>query len=452
MSESSFFDIADDFDEKVIKSKELREQRNVKQKLYASEEVLSNFTNMSFDLEKEKELVIADLNFLKSLSVEESTFRKKWEEMSLMTSDTLIYARQAKALIWSPTDIDDEELTVKEISELRPIVVTVKTEEQEKLWTTLRYFCSTAEFNQAPGRFIKFLMMDEVSGKVLGITSIASDVISITDRDVHLGWTLDDKLKHRMLRYSAIGTTIVPTQPFGSNFLGGKLVAALVTSGVVRNEWENQEKGESSRCRLVGMTTTSLYGNKIVTNEKGEQVKKGGLSMYSSLPWWKEVGLSKGKIPLKPSEKTYETWHHWLKQHKAEEYNVAMTQEAGISGPVTGAKMRVLSMIFKQVGIKQSDFVHGFERGVYYSCFYENTKEFLQRKITEDQLIMKPLFKEDTKAILDWWKPKAIKRYQKLKADGRLSRSKLFYGDMIREKGLITYEEAKKEYCAAVGR
>jgi hypothetical protein len=125
-----------------------------------------------------------------------------------------------------------------------------------------------------------------------------------------------------------------------------------------------------------------------------------------------------------------------------------MTQKAGVSGPVTGAKMRVLNMIFAAVGVKQSDYVHGFERGVYYSCFYENTKEFLCRKITEEQLVLKPLFKEDTNAILAWWKPKAIERYKKLKSEGRLNPEKLFYYEMTG----MDYTEAKAKFFDAVGR
>jgi hypothetical protein len=93
-------------------------------------------------------------------------------------------------------------------------------------------------------------------------------------------------------------------------------------------------------------------------------------------------------IPIKPYEKGYYDWHQWLKQSKEfrDKYITAMTQKENVSGPVTGAKMRVLSMIFQACQIKQSDYCHGFTRGVYYSCFYENTKEFLQRKITEAEL------------------------------------------------------------------
>ena len=95
----------------------------------------------------------------------------------------------------------------------------------------------------------------------------------------------------------------------------------------------------------------------------------------------------------------YMTLSQWLKENKTQQYNEAMTQKEGISGPVTGAKTRVINMIFQTLGIKAKDYTHGYERGVYYSAFYENTKEFLQSKITEKDLKMKELFKKDVHGV-----------------------------------------------------
>ena len=48
--------------------------------------------------------------------------------------------------------------------------------------------------------------------------------------------------------------SIIPIQPFGYNFLGGKLML-MITSDVIRKSWEDKY-GDI----LVGMSTTSLYG------------------------------------------------------------------------------------------------------------------------------------------------------------------------------------------------
>jgi hypothetical protein len=221
---------------------------------------------------------------------------------------------------------------------------------------------------------------------------------------------------------------IAATQPFGSNFLGGKLMAAMLTTSIVRDEYYKRYKDV-----LVGMTTTSLYGAE---------------SMYNGIKWWKSVGVSAGKIYLQPSPDVYDRWHDWLKKNRPDIYSEKMTQKEGISGPVTSAKMRVINMIFKETKIKASDYHHGYQRGCYYSCFYENGFDFLRGEIDETKLVMKHLFKADVQAVLDWWKPKAIKRYLKLKAENRLNDEKLFYSNV---KGM-KYEDAKKSFFGAVGR
>jgi hypothetical protein len=382
-----------------------------------------------FDFEAEKKKFVENMNFLKSMSVEEATFYKKYEEVQSYRN-FISKSAVIKAKIWAPTDIDNEELTLKELDALNPTIIHAETEEQEFAWLMLRVFCHTMEFTQTPGRFLRFLITDgnAEDPRYLGAVSVSSDVITISDRDNYIGWTPENKLEHKKLVHSAIGSCIMSTQPFGYNFLGGKLIACLVTSSVVRDVWKKLYNQT-----LVGMTTTSLYGS---------------YSMYNSLKWWHKCGSSAGKIPIKPDDNVYKIWHDWIKENRGVEYEKKMTQKDNVSGPVTGAKQRVISMIFQTLGLKVQDYVHGYERGVYYSPFYTNTKDFLCNKITEDQLVMKPLFENDTKAILDWWKPKAKERYLKLKAEKNLKNDVLFYNRMIG----MTYMEAKNNFFNEVGR
>ena len=383
-----------------------------------------------FEFELEKSKFIKNIDYLKSMSAEEQTFYKKWVEVQTY-KDYLNKSGVVKAKIWTPTDITNVDLTIKELENLNPTIVHVTAgSPYEHDWLMLRLFCHTMEYAQTPGRFIKLLITDGNmdNPRYLGAVSISSDVIVITDRDDYIGWTADNKLKDKRLVHSAIGSCIMSTQPFGYNFLGGKLVAALITTSKTREIWKKLYDEE-----LVGMTTTSLYGS---------------YSMYNSLKWWHKCGSSTGKMMIKPDDSVYEVWHQWIKDNRTEQYNKAMTQKEGVSGPVTGAKTRVINMIFQTLGIKSSDYTHGYERGVYYSCFYENTKEFLQNKITEKDLKLKELFKKDVQGVLDWWKPKAIERYKKLHGEGNIKSDILYYNKMIG----ITYDEAKSKFFNEVGR
>jgi hypothetical protein len=170
--------------------------------------------------------------------------------------------------------------------------------------------------------------------------------------------------------------------------------------------------------------------------------------MYNNIKWWHKCGSSAGKILIKPDQCCYDIWHKWLKENRTEEYVKAMTQKDGVSGPVTAAKLRILSMIMQSCELKQKDYVHGYERGVYYSNFYENTRNFLRNEISESELKIKPLVDEDVTGILNWWKPKAINRYRKLHSEKNLNSEVLFYDRMID----MSYETAKSEFFSDVGR
>lgn len=383
-----------------------------------------------FEFELEKRKFIKNIDYLKSMSAEEQTFYKKYIEVQGY-SKMLNKSGVTKAKIWTPTDINDVSKTISEIEQLNPTIVHVEPGSRyEQDWLMLRVFCHTMEYAQTPGRFIKILITDgnEDNPRYLGAVSISSDVITITDRDKYIGWTPDNKLNDKRLVHSAIGSCIMSTQPFGYNFLGGKLVAALITTKATRDIWKKLYDET-----LVGMTTTSLYGS---------------YSMYNSLKWWHKCGSSTGKMMIKPDDSVYDIWHQWLKDNKKDIYDKAMTQKDGVSGPVTGAKTRVINMIFQTLGIKSSDYTHGYERGVYYSAFYENTKEFLQNKIKEEDLKLKELFSKDKQGVLEWWKPKAIERYKKLQTEGNIKSDILYYNKMIG----MTYDEAKLNFFNEVGR
>ena len=387
------------------------------------------FDAVEFDYEFEKKRFMDNMCFLKNMDVHEQTFYKKWYEVQSYR-DFISRSFITKAKIWVPTDILDEKLTISEIESINPVIELINGTNLENDWLMLRLFGHTMEFSQTPGRFLKFIVhTGGEDKKYLGAVSISSDVISITDRDNYIGWSKDDRLVgNKRINNSAIGSCIMSTQPFGYNFLGGKLVACLVTTDSIRKIWKEQYNQV-----LAGMTTTSLYGS---------------YSMYNSLKWWHKCGTSAGKIPIKPDDEIYEVWHHWIQKNKPDKYKSMMEQKEGVSGPVTGAKQRVINSIFSELKIKSADYVHGFERGTYYSSFYDNTREFLCNKIDEKSLVMKDLFKSDVTGILNWWKPKAIERYKKLAASKSLKTDVLFYNDMINMK----YELARKKYLNEVGR
>ena len=384
------------------------------------------FGEAEFDYELEKQKFIDNMDFLKSMSVQEQTLYKKWQEfnkdeklMSQITSLDVISNQ-----LWKPTDINNLEQTIQEINDMEPIVEY--TQDNAK-WTLLRQGISSMEFVANPGRNIKFYVKDKVSNKYLGVICMGSDVTSLGSRDEYIGWTRDNKFKDGKLNHTAIGTSIIATQPLGYNFLGGKLVSALVTCSTIRDKWQ-----EMYNETLVGATTTALYGIH---------------SQYNGIPHWKTLGETKGKISIKPDDSAYDVWHQWLKDNKTEKYHKLVELRPN-GQPQTGIKQKIIQMIYQELGIKRAKYEHGFKRGAYYADIYENGRPFLRNEINEDELVMKEKYKLDYDRIINWWKPKAIRRYEKLHKENRLKPEQLFYSDIIG----MSWEETKEKYLGDIGR
>jgi hypothetical protein len=391
-----------------------------------------------FDFDVEKQKLIENMDYLMTMSVQEQTLYKKWVELQ---EPTMI---QAKAQIasyydsqWKPTDINNKELTIKEIESLDPYVEIVEDPKESTKWAAVRRMIHTMDFTANPGRNVKINVKDRVSGKLLGQISLASDVTAMGVRDNFIGWTKDNKFVDGKLNNTTIASTIVCTQPLGYNFLGGKLIAMMTTTPEVRAYWKEKYKNV-----LIAVGTTSLYGIH---------------SQYNGIPLFKTLGESAGKISLKPDDKFYDPWHQWIKENHADWYAENITEERARNGanmgydrngPVSGIKQKILGKIFKECGIKATEYHHGFKRGVYFAMMYENGNEFLRNEITEDKLIIKDKFKQGTEYINKWWKKHAISRYTKLHDEGRIKPEHLFYIDAIG----ISWEEMKAKYLSEVGR
>ena len=384
--------------------------------------MINNFFDIKddFNFETEKQNFVQNLDMLKSMSVQESTLYKKWQEFNKDEYKMRTKAHKfdiIKSKLWKPTDIMNYDLTVKEIEAIEPIVEFTKDAET---WTIVRKLIHTMDWNANPGRNQKYYVKDKNTGKILGLISLGSDVTTIKVRDDYIGWKKDDKFVEHKLNNTAIASTIVCVQPLGFNMLGGKLIAALTTCSDVRNQWKKDYDDT-----LVGVTTTSLYG---------------AHSQYNGIPHWKTLGESAGKIMIKPDDSVYLVWNKWLKENHPEEHLKAIS--------ATGPKQNVINRIFKHLGIKGKDYEHGFKRGVFFANMYENGLEYLRNEITDKDLVMKQKYVLDYDRINSWWKPKAIRRYVKLYDDNRIKPEVLFYGDIVGK----TWKETKEQYIGEVGR
>jgi hypothetical protein len=394
----------------------------------------------TFSYDKSRSELIYNLDTILGMSVEEQTLYKKWIELNqdLHSSfQNLPALAKHYDTIWKPTDIMNKELTISEINNIQPVIQIVEDSDEASKWSDVRRMIHTMEFQANPGRNVKIYVKDRDSGNLLGLISLGSDITSLGVRDNYIGWTKEDKFTNGKLNNTTIATSIVSTQPFGYNFLGGKLIAALTTAPEIREYWKRKYDNI-----LIGVGTTSLYGIH---------------SMYNGIPHFKTLGESKGKISIKPDDKYYDVWHQWLKDTHADWYEENITNERirngqnmGLetTGPVSGIKQKILTKIFRELGIKADAYHHGFQRGVYYANLYENGNEYLCSKIDENDLVLKKKFMQGIDYTMQWWKPKAINRYLKLHSENKLKPETLFYYDVVG----MSWERCKEKYLGEVGR
>jgi len=348
-------------------------------------------SNIENGVDKRDELV-NHLDNLKKLDEREIVQYRKYKEIqSLDVNQQLVDDLEQE--LWSPQDIFNKEQTINEIKNIKPVIEVSNGDE----FDIFRMKIHSMEWVRSPGRLITLLVRNKSDSKLLGVLTIASDMLSVENRDSYIGWGERERL--RGLKHLAVVSSCVATQPLGFNFLGGKLLATLSTSKIVRDLWK-EKYGDT----LVGLTTTSLFGQ---------------FSMYNSTKVWKSLGETKGTVLLKPDDNYYDYWKDWLKENYVEEYEHATSK----SSP----KQNVLNLIFKYLGIDKKRYMSEHRKGLYFADIYNNGREFLCDEISETDLIVNDRFDSD---LLEWWQTKAIKRYTKLHDEGRLDENTLWYDDL----------------------
>ena len=287
--------------------------------------------------------------------------------------------------------------------------------------------------NSNIGRNLFYTIVDEPTGKYLGVICISSDFLDLTPRDNAIGWSRDVKTQQGMINHTAIGSTIVPLQPLGFNYMGGKLLALLCLDDQVQKDWHDRY-GDP----LVAVTTTSLYGN----------TKSNGLSQYDGLEHWNKMGFSSGSVAFEPSRATKKIVFDWIKENYPRKYfewwNAKNTQGLPLK---RDHKNRSLNFAYSKLQIPKELIRTEHQRGIYFAPLYNDTYDFLRKEKPFRDLTKS--FDTSTEALTKIWKEKYAKgRISMLKKKNTVSFETLFYDDLI----YLSWEETKAKYLPQVGR
>jgi len=277
----------------------------------------------------------------------------------------------------------------------------------QKFYTNLLMAVSSHNNEQnIPGRELKWVIYEETTNKVVGFIRFGSPTINSKPRNLWLGKQPDLTIFNR---HAAMGFVIVPSQPFGYNYLGGKLLALLCCSHYAR-----EVLNESFQKEIALFETTSLYGS---TTDA---------SQYDGLkPFMRYKGLTESKfLPLLHDD----VFHKLHDRFTYLNNNTPLTDNKASSKKMK-RQTKMISII--KNSLQDKDKLDEFnsvidaafsltqKKRFYISDYgYENVREVIlgeQAELRKGQNWDK-FYLEN---IISWWKKKATKRYEKLKEEGR---------------------------------
>ena len=280
----------------------------------------------------------------------------------------------------------------------------------QETWETLLNITSS-HINISPvGRQIRLAVKEKNTGKFVGFIRLGSPVINMKPRNEMLGqvFTQKPEWSKRFNGSSMMGFVIVPAQPFGFNYLGGKLLAGICTSHEVR-EIVNKKYGMN----LCLFETTSLYGSSKT------------VSQYDGMkPYIRYKGLTDSDFIPMMHGKPYEDLRNFV------EDKVGDIVDEDVSSKKLKTTMRIIALT--KAALKDQPEAAAFletidnakkltEQKRYYISDYgfKNMVDYVNCKT--DMLIPGENYeKHNLVNLIEWWRKKACNRYETLYNENRL--------------------------------
>ena len=264
----------------------------------------------------------------------------------------------------------------------------------------------------SPGRNIKLAVLEKKTNKWVGFIRIGSPTIMMKPRNELLGCVITNETAttKSFNNAAAMGFVIVPAQPFGYNYLGGKLLAAICCSHEVR-EMINAKYGMN----MCLFETTSLYGT------------SKAISQYDGMkPYLRFKGVTESDFLPMMHGKPYDDLKDYMekinggsfvpedassRKLKISSTIVAMTKSA--LKPHKEDYDRFMATITKAKALTEQKRYYVSDYGI------ANFKDIVLGKT--DKIVQNENFdKHHLANITEWWKNKASNRFISLKNENRV--------------------------------
>jgi hypothetical protein len=249
---------------------------------------------------------------------------------------------------------------------ISPRLIEVKRRSVEELlfrYATLHW---SIPVSSGYGRRLRFLVIDDNNGKLIGLIGLGDPVFSLGPRDSWIGWTPDDRKERIGHLMDAFVLGAVPPYSF---LLCGKLVAMLTASETVRSVFLRKYGGVCSVIRqkihdgrLALITTTSALGRSSIYN----RLRIGKRYVFQS------VGFTRGSGEFHFSNGLYEDIVTYAEAH------CKPTAKQGRWGSGFRNRREVLKKCLPALGLSSDWLYHGIKREVFVNPLACNTQGFLK--------------------------------------------------------------------------
>jgi hypothetical protein len=295
--------------------------------------------------------------------------------------------------------------------------ISFHVEKVQKFYPYCEIVTSAIIEQSIPGKQLCLFVKEKNTNSILGMIRLGSPVINSRPRNEWLGNPLDSHNAEVMKRFNnstIMGFTIVASQPFGFNALGGKLCAAICTSHEVRNLL-NKKYGSN----FCVFETTSLYGS------------SKSSSQYDGMkPFLRFTGLTDSNFAPLINDVKYRQLDQWFSDRNEGERIVdreassrkLKTQTKMVSVIKASLKLHDQSAYEKFCGVYSNALNLTEKKRAYVSTYgydAQSVKDYLNLK--KDNLTQAENYDRfNFENVVEWWRNKASKRYDTLKSEGRL--------------------------------
>ena len=264
----------------------------------------------------------------------------------------------------------------------------------------------------------RFYFVVKNDGMICGFIRINSPVISLSNRNRLFGQVLTAK---QINQYMLNGSVIVQVQPFGYNYLGGKLLTIICISNEMTDILRTKVP------EYCFFETSSLYGS----------IKQS--SQYDGMePYIRDFGLTQSKVLMYPTQDIF----HELRQYIEPVYGLPEFKGKVCDTSKSTPKQREFNKLISILGnnlkeldvdrykvfqdLKKHHMTSMTQKRYYYSNLgNDNFKEHITGGVPLEQMDRTVY---DFENLFQWWSNKAVKRYDSLKSKGTFRTELEHYG------------------------